>query len=435
MMATPETGLIGVAILFVLLLLGVPIGISLGTVGLGGLALILGTEPALIKSGIILFGTLTKYELGTLPLFLLVAHLCFSANASRDFFDVAAKFFGHRRGGLAMASVAGCAGFSAINGSSLATAATMGLVAIPEMRKAGYSDALATGTVAAGGTLGPLIPPSSALIVFGIITEQSIGKLFTAAIVPAMTQMLFYLAVIAIVVRLRPSIAPATPRVPWAERWVALSRIADMLVLIGVMIGGIALGWFTPSESASIGVMGAILITARRKKFSLTMMRGALHETLKTSGFIYVILIGALIFSVFISACGLAEAVGHFITDLHTGKIVTLLMIAVLLLLLGSVLDGLGLMLLTTPILMPIVVSLGLTPIWFGVFLVRATEIGFVHPPIGMNLYVIHGIVKDVSLSRIFKGVLPFLASDLVHLLLIILFPAIVLGLPKWLGQ
>jgi C4-dicarboxylate transporter, DctM subunit len=427
MMATPETGLVGVLILFGLLLLGIPIGVALGLVGLGGLMLMIGAEAAIIKASVIFFDTLTKYELGTLPLFLLVAHICFSANASRDFFDVAAKFFGHRKGGLAIASVAGCAGFAAINGSSLATAATMGLVAVPEMRKAGYSDALATGTVAAGGTLGPLIPPSSALIVFGIITEQSI--------VPAMTQMLFYFAVIALLVQLRPGIAPASVRAPWRERWAALRKIGDMMLLIALMIGGIALGWFTPSEAASVGVAGALLICHFRKQLSWVTLQGALHETLKTSGFMYAIIIGALIFSVFVSVSGLAEAVGAFIAGLAAGKIVTLLVIAAFLLLLGSVLDGLGLMLLTTPILLPIITSLGLSPIWFGIFLVRATEIGFVHPPIGLNLYVIHGIAKDVPIGRIFKGVLPFLMSDLVHLLLLILFPVIVLGLPKWLGQ
>jgi C4-dicarboxylate transporter DctM subunit len=435
MMSSPESGLFGVIILLLLLLAGMPIGAALGLVGVCGLTLMIGLEPALIKSGIVLFETLSKYELGTLPLFLLVAQICFSANASRDFFDAAAKFFGHRRGGLAIASIAGCAGFSAINGSSLATAATMGLVAVPEMRKAGYSSALATGTVAAGGTLGPLIPPSAALIVYGIITEHSIGELFTAALIPAITQMLFYFAVIFIIVRLRPGIAPATARASWGERFAALRKIADMMLLIAIMIGGIAMGWFTPSEAASVGAIGALIICHSRKKLSWETLQAALLQTLKTSGFIYAIIIGALIFSVFVSASGLAEAVGIFISGLGAGETVTVLVIAAFLLLLGSVLDGLGLMLLTTPILLPIITGLGLSPIWFGIFLVRATEIGFIHPPIGMNLYVIHGIAKDVSLGRIFRGVLPFLASDLVHLLLIILFPVIVLGLPELLGQ
>jgi C4-dicarboxylate transporter, DctM subunit len=430
MMATPGNGVIGVFVLFALLALGVPIGVSLGVVGLFGTVIVLGLEPALIKSGVVLFDTITRYELGTLPLFLLVAHLCFSADASRDLFDAAAKLVGHRRGGLALASVGGCAAFGAVNGSSLATAATVGLVALPEMRKRGYSDSFATGTLAAGGTLGPLIPPSGALIVFGIIAEQSIGTLFTAAIIPALTQMLLYMGAIFLLVRLRPAIAPPTERAGWPERWAALGRILDLIALIVLVIFGIAVGWFTPSEAASIGCVGALLITARRRKLNRAMLYRAIEETLRTSGMIMLIIVGALMFSVFISVTGLADAIGDGVRGLHAGPVMTMFAVAAILLLLGSVLDGLALMLLTTPILLPIVSSLHLSPIWFGIFLIRAMEIGFVHPPIGMNLYVIHGIAPDVSLGRIFRGVVPFLIADLFHLLIIILFPAMVTFLP-----
>ena len=435
MLATPETGLIGVVVLLVLLLAGMPVGVALGLVGIGGLAVALGPEAALIKSGVIVFDTLTRYELGTLPLFLLIAHLTLSANASRDFFDAAARFIGHRRGGLAIASVGGCAGFSAINGSSLATAATIGLVALPEMRRRGYSDALATGAVAAGGTLGPMVPPSAALIVFGIIAQQSIGTLFTAAIIPGITQMLLYFAVVWILVRIRPSIAPPMERASWAERLTALKRIGDVGLLIVVMIGGIVVGWFSPSEAASVGVAGTLAICAIRRRLGWAMLRQALEETLSTSGLIFTIIIGALIFAVFMSVTGLAASIGTLIADMEAGRVVTLLVITVFLLALGSVLDGLALMLLTTPILLPIITGLGMSPIWFGIYLVRAMEIGFIHPPIGMNLYVIQRIAKDVPLSRIFKGVLPFLMADLVHVLMIILFPALVLALPHWMGQ
>ncbi len=434
MIATPETGFIGVVVLLALLLCGLPIGVALGVVGFGGLTLILGFEPALIKSGVVLIETLTRYELGTLPLFLLMAHLCFSAGASRDIFDAAARWIGHRRGGLAIASVAGCAGFGAINGSSLATAATIGLVALPQMRSRGYSDALATGAVAAGGTLGQTIPPSSALIVFGIIAEQSIGQLFTAAIIPGISQMLSYFLVIFIVVRIRRDVAPQAARANWTERWIALRRIADVLALIFIVVGGIAFGWFSPSEAASVGSAGALLIALWRRKLTWASLSNALEETLKTSGMILAVIIGALIFSVFVASTGLAEAIASAVTDLGAGRFATLVMVAAILLLLGSVLDGLALMLLTTPILLPIVTGLGLSPIWFGIFLVRTMEIGFVHPPIGMNLYVIQRVAKDVPVSRIFKGVLPFLAADFVHLTLLIAFPIIVLGLPQWLG-
>jgi len=435
MIGSSLVGFLGVVALLIVLTAGVPIGVALGLVGMAGMALLLGLEPALIKSSVILFDTLSRYELGVLPLFLLMAHLCFAADASRDFFDAAARMIGHRPGGLALASIGGCAGFGTISGSSLATAATIGLVALPEMRKRGYSDELATGAVAAGGTLGQLVPPSGALIVFGIIAEQSIGRLFTAAIVPAITQVLLYCLVIVVLCHFKPNIAPATERATWAERRAALKRIIDIGFLVLLVIGGIALGWFTPPEAGSVGALGALLLCAWRKRLNWTSLGLAIRQTLRTSGMIYVVIVGALIFSVFISLTGIAEHVSSMLASFSGNRIVSLLIMAAFLLLLGSVLDGLALMLLTTPILLPIIQQMGLSPIWFGIFLVRAMEIGFVHPPIGMNLFVIHGIAKDVSIGRIFRGVVPFLVADFVHLLLLIFIPAMVLALPKALGQ
>jgi len=433
-MATPETGLVGILILLALLLAGGRIGAVLGMVGIGGIAIILGPEAALIKAGVVVIDTLTRYELGTLPLFLFMAHIFFSIDASRDMFDAAAKLIGHRKGGLAYASIAGCAGFGAINGSSLATTATVGLVAFPEMRKRGYDDTLATGTIAAGGTLGQMIPPSGALIVFGIIAETSIGSLFTAAIIPGITQALFYALVVFIMVRWKPNLAPAGERVPWNARMKALGRIWDIVALIVLVIGGISIGWISPAEAAAMGASGALLIAALRRKLDRAVLVNAFSETLRTSGLIYLIIIGALIFSVFVGVTGLADAAGNLVSGFGLGTIGPLLLIAVILLLLGSVLDGLALMLLTTPILLPIVEATGLSAIWFGIFITRAMEIGFVHPPLGMNLYIIQGVAKDVSIGRIFKGVMPFLVSDFAHLLLLILFPALVLWLPAVLG-
>lgn len=429
------SGAIGVIALLVLLTLGVPIGVAMGMVGMVGLILLVGFEPAVIKSGVVLFETVSRYELGVLPLFLLMAHLCFAAGASRDFFDAAARIIGHRRGGLALASIGGCAGFGAISGSSLATAATIGLIALPEMRKRGYSDALATGSIAAGGTLGSIIPPSGALIVFGILAEQSIGTLFTAAIVPGITQALFYMITIMILCRWRPSIGPATEKASWAERRAALLRISDIGGLIVLVIGGIALGWFTPTEAASLGAVGSLLLCILRRKLTAQALRTALAETLRTAGMIYVVIIGALLFSVFMSFTGLAEQVSSFMNGLEGGRIMAIIAMTLMLLLLGSVLDGLALMLLTTPILLPIVIDLGLSPIWFGVYLVRTMEIGFIHPPVGINLYVIQSIAPDVTLSRMFKGVLPFLAADFLHLALLIAVPGLALALPEWLGS
>jgi len=434
-MTGPMIGTLGVVLLLLMLLIGTPIGVALGLVGLGGLVVTLGLEPALIKSAVLTFETMTRYELGTLPLFMLMAHLCFAAEASRDFFDVAARFLGHRRGGLAYASVAGCAGFGCINGSSLATTATIGLVALPEMRSRGYSDALATGSVAAGGTLGQMIPPSGALIVFGIVAEQSIGSLFTAAIVPGITQMLSYFLVIALLAWWRPSIAPALPRAGWRERFIALRRMIDIGLLVVLVTGGIVVGWLTPSEAAAVGASGAFLICIFRRRLTFATLQKALTETLKTSGLIYLVIIGALIFAAFVSVTGLTDSIASSIAGLGLGPVGTMLLVAVFLLLIGSVLDGLAMMLLTTPILLPLVADLGLSPIWFGIFLVRAMEIGFVHPPLGMNLYVIQGVAKDVPLLRIFKGVLPFLAADMVHLVLLIVFPVIAMGLLDWVGR
>jgi tripartite ATP-independent transporter DctM subunit len=435
MIATPETGLVGVVILLALLLLGGRIGATLGIVGIGGLALILGPEAALIKSGVIVVDTFTRYELGTLPLFLFMAHIFFSVDVSRDLFDAAAKLVGHRRGGLAYASIAGCGGFGAINGSSLATTATVGLVAYPEMKRRGYDDRLSTATIAAGGTLGQMIPPSGALIVYGIIAEQSIGRLFTAAIIPGITQAILYAAVVFLIVRLRPDFAPAGERVPWPERLRALTRIWEILLLIVLVIGGITVGFISPPEAAAVGAAGALLIAALRGKLSRAGLFNAFAETLRTTGLIYLIVIGALIFSVFVGVTGLAAAAGELVAGLGLGTFLTLVVIGLVLLLLGTVLDGLGLMLLMTPILLPIVETTGMTAIWFGIFLVRAMEVGFLTPPLGINLYVMQGVAEDISISSIFRGVLPFLASDCFHLLLLILFPALVLWLPAFMGS
>ena len=428
------SGLLGVAALLALLAIGVPIGVAMGFVGMAGMCVLLGMEPALIKSGVVLFESVARYELGVLPLFLLMAHLCFAAGASRDFFAAAASMVGHRRGGLALATIAGCAGFGAVSGSSLATAATMGLIGLPEMRKRGYSTALASGSVAAGGTLGSLTPPSGALIVFGIIAEQSIGKLFTAAIVPALTQTLFYMAAIVLVCRIRPSIAPPSPRATWAERRAAIFRVLDLAALVICVLTGIAVGWFTPTEAASVGALLALVLCAMRKRLTWATLADALEKTLKTTGMLYVVIVGALIFAVFMSFTGLAEQVSALVHGLDGGPMVAIIVITLLLLLLGSVLDGLALMLLTTPILLPIVTDLGFSPIWFGIFLVRTMEIGFVHPPIGINLYVIQSIAPDIPLGRVFKGVLPFLAADFLHLAMLIAIPALTLGLPALLS-
>lgn len=430
-MISPElVGLIGVVLLLVLLAAGLPIGVGLILVGLGGLAFLISPEAALIKGGVVSFEVISKYELGVLPLFLLMAHLCFAAGASRDFFDVAAKFVGHRRGGLALASIGGCAGFGAISGSSLATVATVSSVALPEMRKAGYHPGFAAGALAAGGTLGSLIPPSGALIVFGIIAEQSIGKLFAASIVPGLSQAAFYLVTIVILCAVNPALGPATLRAPWAERLRSLRKIIDLVALVVFVLGGLMIGWFTPTEAASVGVVGALVLLAIRRRFTLATIGKAMRDTLQTAGMIYVVIIGALIFATFISVTGMTEMMSGAVTDFHASPVVAIIVMTLVLLVLGSFLDGVALMLLTTPIFLPIAVQLGYSPIWFGIFLVRTMEIGFVHPPLGLNIYVIQGLAKDLSLGTIFRGIVPFLAADFLHLALLIAVPALALWLP-----
>jgi tripartite ATP-independent transporter DctM subunit len=431
MVVAPETvGGIGILVLLGALALGVPIGAGLALVAMAGLAVLLSPEAALIKAGVVTFGTISQYELGVLPLFVLMAHLCFAAGASRDFFDVAARFVGHRRGGLAMASIGGCAGFGAISGSSLATVATITSVALPEMRKANYAPSFATGALAAGGTLGSLVPPSGALIVFGIIAEQSIGKLFAAAIVPGITQALFYVVAIAILCRFNPALGPGAVRAPWRDRLAGLVKVLDVLALIVFVIGGLFVGWFTPTEAASVGSAAALLLCWRRGRLTRRAVADALDATLRITGMIYLVVIGAMLFATFISVTGIAGGLAQLVTNIDAGPTVAIVAMALVLLVLGSFLDGLALMLLTTPIFLPIVQDLGMSPIWFGIFLVRTMEIGFIHPPLGLNVYVIQGIAKDIPLPTIFRGIVPFLLVDFIHLALLIAFPVLALWLP-----
>ena len=433
-MAPELIGLIGILALLGLLTLGVPIGVSLALTGVVGLMVMLSPEAALVKAGVVVFEVANKYELGVLPLFLLMAHLCFAAGASRDFFDVAARFVGHRRGGLGLASIAGCAGFGAISGSSLATVATVGSAALPEMRRAGYNPGFAAGALAAGGTLGALIPPSGALIVFGIIAEVSIGRLFTAAIIPGFSQALFYMIAIAVLCWFKPELGPRSVRVGWRERMRGLLGILDILVLVVFVIGGLMIGWFTPTEAASVGVIVAFILMGIRGAFNRAAIADSFAKTLSTTGMIYLIIFGAILFATFISVTGIADLMSNTVREMDASPIVVVIVIALMLLVLGSFLDGLALMLLTTPIFLPIVLELGYSPIWFGIFLVRTMEIGFVHPPLGLNVYVIQAIGKDIPLGQIFRGIVPFLIADFFHLAMIIAFPVVTLWLPSVMG-
>ena len=429
---SPELmGYIGFFVMLALLAIGTPIGFALGLVGFVGLGFLITWEAAVIKVGVIGFDIATNYELGVLPMFLLMAHVCFATGASRAFFDVAARFWGHRRGGLAMASVGGCAGFGAVSGSSLATAATMGLVAIPEMRKHNYAPALAAGSVAAGGTVGSLIPPSGMLIVYGILTEQSIGRLFAAGVLPGLTQALFYLFAIVIWCGFRPQLGPAVDKSSWKERWEALKKTSDISILIIFVIGGLLLGWFTPTESGALGAFGAVAIGLVRGKLTLSSFMKALVDTLQTTGMLYAIIIGAFVLSTFIAASGVTDQVSELILRGSASQLEILIGIMIVFFFLGMFLDGMAMMALTIPIFFPIIQNAGIHPIWFGILLVRTIEIAMITPPVGMNVFVIQGIAKDISLRTIFGGVMPFLAADILHLALLIAVPTLSLFLPN----
>ena len=429
---SPELmGYIGFFVMLALLAIGTPIGFALGLVGFVGLGFLITWEAAVIKVGVIGFDIATNYELGVLPMFLLMAHVCFATGASRAFFDVAARFWGHRRGGLAMASVGGCAGFGAVSGSSLATAATMGLVAIPEMRKHNYAPALAAGSVAAGGTVGSLIPPSGMLIVYGILTEQSIGRLFAAGVLPGLTQALFYLFAIVIWCGFRPQLGPAVDKSSWKERWEALKKTSDISILIIFVIGGLLLGWFTPTESGALGAFGAVAIGLVRGKLTLSSFMKALVDTLQTTGMLYAIIIGAFVLSTFIAASGVTDQVSELILRGNASQLEILIGIMIVFFFLGMFLDGMAMMALTIPIFFPIFQNAGIHPIWFGILLVRTIEIAMITPPVGMNVFVIQGIAKDISLRTIFGGVMPFLAADILHLALLIAVPTLSLFLPN----
>jgi tripartite ATP-independent transporter DctM subunit len=427
----PEiAGITGLALLLALLLTGMPIGFVLGLVGITGLSILLSPEAAVIKSGVIAFHTVMNYELGVLPMFLLMANITFATGASKEFFDAAARLIGHRRGGLAIAAVGGCAGFGAVSGSSLATAATMGLVAIPEMRKHRYAPSLVSGSVAAGGTLGSLIPPSGMLIIFGILTEQSIGKLFIAGIIPGISQALFYVVTIILICWLKPELGPASPRSTWLQRWHTLRNSFDMILLIIFVIGGLLLGWFTPTESGAVGAAGSVLIGLMHKKLTFKSFQQALLQTLKTAGVLYAIIIGALIFSTFMAVSRIPTDISQYLVSSNSSQLGIIISYLIVLFILGTFLDGIAILTLTVPIFFPIIQEMGINPIWYAILSIRALEIALITPPLGMNVYVIKSLVEDIPLGTIFTGVVPFLIADILHLAVLVAIPGISTILP-----
>lgn len=432
-------GIYGFGVLLALVGFGVPVGLAMGLVGFGGLWLILGLTPAFNTLGIMASSNLASASLVVVPLFVMMGLLAGYAGLSTQLFRAANAFIGHIRGGLTMATIATCAGFGAICGSSLATAATMSKVALPEMRRHGYDDSLATGTIAVGSTLGILIPPSIMLILYAIITETPLGDLFIAALLPGLMAIVFYILTIAIVTFLNPSAAPAGPRSNWRARLQGLRDIGGVTLLFLVVIGGIYGGVFTPTEAAAVGAFGTFLFFIARCGLDWQGLRGVLLETAGTTAMIFLIVIGAGLFSFFMSISGLPRVFAAAVIDLGLPPLMILFTIMALYIVLGCFIDSIGMMTLTVPILLPLVVSiapdLGMTPrdaaIWFGIFVIIAIEIGLVTPPFGLNVFIIKGTTPGLTLTTIYLGVIPFWLADVVRLVLLILFPVLTLYLPS----
>jgi C4-dicarboxylate transporter DctM subunit len=436
-MSNVELGLWSFPVMLALIFLRMPIGLAMLVVGVVGNYLITKSwNPSLALFKSLTYSTFSSYSLSVVPLFLLMGQFASLGGISKQLFDAAASWLGHRRGGVAMAAIGACAGFGAICGSSLATAATMGQIALPELRKHGYSGALATGTLAAGGTLGILIPPSVILVIFAILTELNIAKLFVAAMVPGILAAVGYIIAIAVAVRLRPEMAGNPyPRVPYGERFLRLVSIWPVLLIFFLVIGGIYLGWFTPTEAAAVGAAGTAIIALLRRGLTRDTFLDAMLQTAKATAMIFLIILGAAALNNFLAISQLPQAAVSFVVEQGLNPWAVLVLMLVFYLVLGCFMDSLSMILLTVPIFYPIVVALdfGLPPaefgLWFGILVLIVVEVGLITPPVGMNLFVINSMSKGTTLGQTFAGVTPFLISDLVRTIILVAFPSISLFL------
>jgi tripartite ATP-independent transporter DctM subunit len=434
-MSTDTVAILGFVALFALMLLRVPVGMAMGLVGVSGFSYLVGGGPALKLVGQTSMRTVTDYTFGVIPMFMLMGAFMSNSGMSRDLFRAANAFVGHLRGGLGFATVVACGGFAAISGSSVATAATFSAVAYPEMRHYGYPQSFATGVIAAGGTLGAILPPSIVLAVYGVITEQDIGKLFIAGIIPGVLAIVMYLIAIALIGYFRPGFLPTGPSTSWRERFLALRDIWGPMLLFVFVIGGLYglpfLPRFTPTEAGGVGATGAFLIGVFTGRLDKDNILTSLLQATRTAAAVFTVLIGALIFGYFLTVTQTPQKVTEFLTGLGLGSYGVLALIMLMYLVLGCLMDAMAMIILTVPIIFPVVIHLGFDPIWFGVIIVMTVELGLIHPPVGMNVFVIKSVVKDVSFTTIFKGVLPFIVTDLIRLVILIAFPILALWLPS----
>ncbi|WP_404417355.1 TRAP transporter large permease [Marinospirillum sp.] len=434
--------LIGFAVLlFLIIVVRMPIAFAMGLVGFFGFAATMGLSwdnwdtyrwtGVLSMASNRVIGTVQNYSLSVIPLFILMGNLVMRSGLSHELYQASNAFLGHRKGGLAMATVVACGGFSAISGSSLATSATMSRVAMPSMRKYGYSDSLAAATIAAGGSLGILIPPSVILVIYGLLTETSIRELFAAGFLPGLLGVLLYLGAVRYVVWRNPAAGPAGEKTAWPDRIKALRGVLGVLGLFVLVMGGIYLGVFTPTEAAGIGAGGAFVIALLRKSLTWSSLFDTFSDTARTSIMLFTVVIGALIFSDFVNRAGLPDYLLSLVTSLDVAPIVVILAIMGIYLLLGMVFESLSMMLLTIPIFYPVVASLGFDLVWFGIVVVIAIEISLITPPVGMNVFVLSAVIRDIKTGTIFKGVTPFWFADIIRLLLVLFIAQIALFLPE----
>ena len=418
-------------LMMALIVLRTPIAVAMIVSGLAGTTAISGWSTALatLKQGP--FERATSYTLVVIPLFVLMGYLASQSGLSRSLFQAANVWLGHFRGGLAMATVVGCAGFGAICGSSLATSATMAAVALPEMKRYRYAGTLSTGSVAAGGTLGIMIPPSIIFVLYGIMTEQSIGKLLLAGVIPGIVETVLFCLAIAIETAVYPALGAPGPRASVRERLVAVIEVWEVLVLFLIVIGGLYAGLATPVESAAFGVVGALFFGVLKRTLTWHGLLDALDQTVRTTAMIFLIIIGADLFGYFMALSQLPLAMASWLIHLHVGALGVLWIILILYLILGCVMDELAIILLTVPIFFPVVTQLGFDPIWFGVIIVVTVQIGLVSPPVGLNVFVIAGMARDVPMPKIFRGIMPFLAAMIVLLVLLTIWPDLALILPR----
>jgi len=433
-MSTDGVAITGFIVLFVLMLLRVPVGMAMGLVGVTGYSYLVGAGPALKLVGQTSMRTVTDYTFGVIPMFILMGAFVSNSGVSRELFRAANTLVGHLKGGLGIATVVACGGFAAICGSSVATAATFANVAYPEMRRYGYPQTFSTGVIAAGGTLGAMLPPSTVLAVYGIITQQDIGKLFAAGVLPGILAMSMYVITVALIGLARPKFLPAGTPSTWTQRIKGLRDVWAPLLLFAFVIGGLYGGLFTPTEAGGVGAGGAFVLGIVRRRLSRALIRKSLLDATRTSAAVFTVLIGAILFGYFLTVTQTPQKITLFLTGLGLGRYGVLLLIMLMYLVLGCLMDAMAMIILTVPIIFPVIMALGFDPIWFGVIIVMTVELGLIHPPVGMNVFVIKSVVKDVSFTTIFLGVIPFVVTDLIRLAILISFPIIATYLPGRMG-